>query len=178
MIIRKLKLLNLGCETLFKNIFRPKSKKIEIISSPVDGVLMKLESVNDPVFSQKMMGDGFAILPEATRKSIFAPMDGKIIMLPQSSHAFGIETSTGFELLVHLGLDTVNLNGKGFKSLVKVGQKVKRQQPIIECDFAFLEKKGFDIDVMTIFTKGLEQEINYQKSFGDNINSNDVLAIF
>lgn len=92
------------------NLF--KKKKDEYLYVPVKGQLIKLEDVKDAMFSKKMLGDGFALIP--ADHVICSPCDGKIVMIAPTYHAFGVTTEKGAEILVHVGLDTVNLNGEGF----------------------------------------------------------------
>lgn len=121
---------------MFKK-FLKKSKQ-EVLFAHVTGQVIALEDVPDPVFNQKMMGEGIAIKPETG--TIVAPIDGKIIQLAETKHAFGIRTDMGQEILVHIGLETVSLNGEGFNVLVSVGDKVKVGDPIVEADLILLKK--------------------------------------
>ena len=124
-------------------------KKIEIYS-PIKGSPVMLDKVNDPVFSNKMIGDGVAILPEGN--FVCAPCKGKIIQIFPTNHAFGIVTEDGLEVLVHIGLDTVELKGKGFKRLMEVGENVTVGEKIIEVDFDYLKSENKDIITPIVFT--------------------------
>lgn len=116
-----------------------KIKNIEI-KATVQGQAIALENVPDPVFSQKMMGEGIAIEPS---EGLFvAPMDGKISLISPTKHAFGMENGKGVEMLVHIGLDTVGLNGEGFEVLCEAGTEVKQGTPIIKADLDFIKSKG------------------------------------
>lgn len=119
------------------------------IYSPVIGNSILLEDVNDPVFSEKMMGDGIAFQFEGD--TIYSPCDGKIIMVAFTKHAIGIDMN-GVEILIHVGLETVNLGGKGLKSLVKVNNKVKRGQPLIKIDRSIMKENEVDMTTMMIVT--------------------------
>lgn len=99
------------------------SKKEVKIYSPVKGKIVNLEAVPDDMFSKKMLGDGVAL--ELEDDIICAPQDGCIKVLFPSKHAFVIETKEGIEILVHIGLDTVNLQGEGFEAIAKVEDNVK-----------------------------------------------------
>lgn len=92
------------------------------IAAVTTGQLIPLSEVKDQVFSQRMMGDGIAIIPDGD--CIVAPCDGVIKMIYPTLHAFGIENNDGLEILVHIGIDTINLKGQGFKKYVKEGQRV------------------------------------------------------
>ena len=95
----------------------------EIITAPVTGQTVALGTVNDPVFSSEMMGKGIGILPQSNE--VYAPADGTLTVVYGTKHAYGITTKQGTELLIHIGIDTVNLKGEGFKAFVKVGDEVK-----------------------------------------------------
>ena len=88
------------------------------VYSVVQGLAKNLDNVSDPVFSKRMLGDGVAVEPSNSR--IFSPVDGKIIMFFETKHALGIRAEDGAELLLHIGIDTVELNGKPFKERVKI----------------------------------------------------------
>ena len=125
-----------------------KAKK-HVIESPVDGQLVELESVQDEVFSTKLAGDGLAIVP--TSNTFVAPIAGILTKIFSTNHAFSIQTSSGLEVLVHIGLDTVNLNGEGFKRLATEGDKVSVGDPIISVDIEFIKSKGKDIMTPIVF---------------------------
>ncbi|MCM1988526.1 glucose-specific PTS transporter subunit IIBC [Oceanirhabdus seepicola] len=104
---------------------------IEIVS-PIDGELLELEDVPDKVFSEKMMGDGFAILPE--NGEVVSPIDGTVAMVFGTKHAIGLKAENGLELLVHFGIDTVKLEGKGFETYVKQGETIMKGDPLMSVD--------------------------------------------
>jgi len=119
-----------------------KAKK-ETILSPADGDVVQLEEVPDEVFSQKMAGDGIAIMPRSN--TFVAPVAGTVTKIFSTNHAFSIQTKSGLEVMVHIGLDTVALNGEGFKRLVEEGTKVSIGKPIISADLEFIASKGKNI---------------------------------
>lgn len=145
------------------------------VSAIADGKLTDLSQVNDPVFSQKMMGDGFAIVPASSAKCIYAPITGEIVMLAETGHAVGIRNKDGVEVLAHIGLDTVKLEGKGFKPLVKVGDHVEMGQVLIEFDQKAIKNAGLDSTIMTVFTAGFNGDLNLSKNFGEEVNAKDLL---
>ena len=116
-----------------------KSKKQRVVS-PVDGDIVKLEEVPDEVFSAKLAGDGIAIMPHSN--TFVAPVAGVVSKIFSTNHAFSIKTNNGLEVMVHIGLDTVELNGEGFNALAKEGDKVSVGKPIISADLDFIESKG------------------------------------
>ena len=120
------------------------------VYSVVQGLAKNLDNVSDPVFSKRMLGDGVAVEPSNSR--IFSPVDGKIIMFFETKHALGIRAEDGAELLLHIGIDTVELNGKPFKERVKIGDSVSRGDLLLEVDFPMIKKSGYDTTVMRIAT--------------------------
>ena len=98
------------------------------------GTIMPIEASEDPVFAQKMMGDGYLIMP--TDNNIYAPVTGEIITIFPTLHAIGIKSDAGDEIIIHVGLDTVKLDGEGFTAFVKQGDRVTAGQKILEVDFA------------------------------------------
>lgn len=124
----------------------------EEIYSPIDGKLIDLEDVDDPVFSGGMMGDGLAIIP--SNNDIYSPFNAEVILVPSSLHAIGLRNDQGKELLLHIGLDTVSLNGKYFKILVQIGQKITKGELIAKVHFKKIEKLGLDTTTVIIMTDG------------------------
>jgi glucose-specific phosphotransferase system IIA component len=124
----------------------------KIFASPAQGELISIENVNDPVFSQRMMGDGFAIVPEG--EYFFAPFTGKVEMVFPTGHAIGLKSEDGLEVLIHIGLDTVKLKGEGFKTFVKQGDSVMIGDPLIKVDLVLIKNRGYDITTPIIFLSG------------------------
>ena len=114
------------------NFFKKKNKGLEVVAV-VDGDIMPITDVKDDVFSTKMLGDGFAIKPKDSH--IYAPVDGTITTLFPTKHAIGIKTEKGLDIVIHLGLDTVELEGAPFTVDVKQGDQVKTGQPLATMDF-------------------------------------------
>src|SRR5437660_679419 len=108
------------------------------ILAPLDGTVVELEKVPDPVFAQKMAGDGVAIDPSGA--VAVAPVAGKLVKLFPGGHAFGISAAHGVEVIVHLGLDTVELKGTGFQNIAREGQDVQAGEPITSFDRATIER--------------------------------------
>lgn len=119
-----------------------KKKEISILA-PIEGKTISIEKVNDQVFAQKLVGDGIAIIP--TGNVLKAPCDGLISLITETKHAFSIEMENGIQILVHFGLDTVALKGKGFDVLEEQGKTVKAGTPIIKVDIDFLKSKNIDL---------------------------------
>lgn len=116
-----------------------KGKQLEI-AAPLTGKVIPVTEVPDPVFAEKVLGDGIAVDP--TEGTVYSPVDGTIFQIAHTFHAMGIESDDGLEILVHLGIDTVKLEGKGFQSFVEVGQKVKKGDKIMEMDIGFIRDQG------------------------------------
>ncbi|WP_434585906.1 N-acetylglucosamine-specific PTS transporter subunit IIBC [Klebsiella sp. R390] len=112
------------------------AKTIEALVSPITGDIVALEQVPDEAFASKAVGDGVAVKP--TDKTVVAPAAGTVVKIFNTNHAFCLETENGAEIVVHMGIDTVALEGKGFKRLVEEGAEVKAGQPILEMDLDFL----------------------------------------
>lgn len=124
---------------------------------PVSGTLIPLEKVSDPVFASGSMGPGFGIIPSQGRLS--APCDCEVMMVFPTGHAIGLKTAEGEELLIHIGIDTVTLNGNGFKTHVAEGQKVRKGQPLIDFDLSVIQKAGLDPVTILIHTNSSDPAV-------------------
>lgn len=124
------------------NIFKKKDN-LSTLNAFANGKLISLEQVNDPVFSQKLMGDGIAI--QVTNDTIYSPVDAKITLIAETNHAIGLTCSNGVELMIHVGLETVNLKGNGFKPLVKIGDFVNAGTPLLLIDTDFMKDQKIDL---------------------------------
>ncbi len=128
--------------------FKKKSEPKEL-KAMVNGEVISVTEVKDDVFSSCMLGKGIAIHP--TDGVVVAPVDGEIsVTMEGTNHAVGIRIAEGFDLLIHIGLDTVSLNGEGFTSHISMGQKVKAGDKLITFDKALVESKGLCADVILI----------------------------
>ncbi|MBM6608610.1 PTS glucose transporter subunit IIA [Enterobacteriaceae bacterium RIT814] len=119
---------------------------------PVEGQIIPLENVNDDVFARKIMGDGIAIVP--SQGVLRAPADGTVVNIFESGHALSLLTDAGVELIFHIGIDTIKLQGKGFSPQVKEGQHVKRGETLIEFSLDTITAAGLDPVVMMVVTNG------------------------
>lgn len=129
-------------------------KKEPIVSSPASGKLMPLSEVSDPVFSQGMMGPGFAVEPESN--DVFSPITGTVVSIFPTKHAIGLKREDGKEVLVHLGIDTVELNGQGFEVFVNEADKVTAKTKIASMDCSFLKEQGKESTIMVLFPNDSE----------------------
>ena len=128
--------------------------KVLGILSPLSGKVVSLENVPDPVFSEKVLGDGCAILPKDGK--IYSPVNGEVSSTVDSGHAYGFTSEDGLEVLVHFGLETVALGGEGFTPHVKEGDKVKAGDLICEVDVELLKKKGINLITPVLICDGAE----------------------
>lgn len=139
---------------MFKKLFK---KKEEIYQNFMAGHVLPLSEVPDQVFSTGMMGQGYAIEPSDGK--VYAPLSGTIATLFPTGHAIGIETNEGYEILIHLGIDTVELAGAGFKTHVSVGNKIKQGQLLISMDVDEVKNQGKPTICPIIFTSGEQIEL-------------------
>lgn len=129
-----------------------KNKKEESLNfvAPVSGKAVDLSEVPDPVFAQKMAGDGLGI--DSTGDIIVAPCDGELTLVFKTKHAFAMTLDNGIELLVHIGIETVSLNGEGFEQLAEQGTRVKAGTPIIKIDRELIKSKGLSLVTPVLIT--------------------------
>ncbi|PPE05748.1 PTS sugar transporter subunit IIA [Williamsoniiplasma lucivorax] len=153
-------------------IFKKKTKEVQIFA-PVNGKVIGLDLVEDDVFKEKMMGDGFAIDP--TDGEFVAPMEGELVTAFPTKHAYGIKHKTGIELLLHIGLDTVTLNGQGFTSYVEQGQNVRVGDKLVDVDLKKIKTKVPSIKTPIVFTNDMGKTINLVKTGA--VKKGDLIAI-
>ncbi|WP_138419998.1 glucose-specific PTS transporter subunit IIBC [Aquibacillus sediminis] len=142
--------------------------------SPITGKIMPITEVPDQVFSQKMMGDGFAIEPAEGK--IASPVNGKIINIFPTKHAIGIQAENGTEILIHIGIDTVNLKGEGFTAKVEDGAEVKQGQVLMEIDLDYISENAPSTVTPVIFTNLQENQSIEVKAEGQ-VKQNDTNII-
>lgn len=142
------------------NLFKRK-RGISLVA-PMTGSILEIEKVPDAVFAGKMVGDGVAIEP--SDGTVVSPCDGKVIQVFPTKHAIGILTLEGLEILIHLGLDTVNLKGNGFRSFVKAGDTVKKGDKLLEVDLQYvIENEKLTISPIIITNMEMVQSISVKK---------------
>jgi PTS system D-glucosamine-specific IIC component len=129
-----------------------KFKKEEEISSPINGVVKPITEAPDPVFAQKMMGDGFCVDPEDG--VVVSPVKGTIATVFPTKHAIGIKTKGGLELIIHFGMETVSLNGEGFTALVKEGDKVDVGDELLKVDIDKIKDKVPSLVTPVVISNG------------------------
>ena len=132
------------------NEVKSNSLKKVVISSPIKGETIKLEDIEDAAFATGVLGQGLAIKP--TEGKVVAPVSGEVTTLFPSLHAIGITSDEGVEILIHVGLDTVQLEGKGFKAHVKQGNKIVKGQELVTFDIDFIQESGYSIVTPVVVT--------------------------
>jgi len=151
-----------GSEVMFFKK-RKKDNKAITAHSPLNGEVIELDNVPDPVFSQKMMGEGIGFIPK--NGEVFSPVNGKITQIFPTQHAIGMLTEEGVELLIHLGLETVELKGEGFHIEVNVGDELQINDRIGTFDLEFIEEKGKKTISVLVFPNMEEKlDINVLKT--------------
>lgn len=148
-----------------------KNKEI-VVGSPVKGRAVPISEVNDPTFAEEILGKGVAVMPEDGK--ICAPAAGEIAMVFDTLHAFSMTTKEGAELLVHVGLETVGLKGKGFTAHKKAGDKVEKGDLVLTADFDVIRGEGLDTIIPVILCntdeyKEIEPLAGKDVSVGDDI---------
>lgn len=138
---------------MFKKWFSKKEKTThEDVAAPLTGIVKPLEEVPDPVFSEKMMGDGIAIEP--TDGEVVSPVNGEVVQVFPTKHAVGLRSEAGVELLIHVGLETVSMNGEGFTAHVAAGDRVKVGQRLLTVDLDLIKQKAKSTITPIIVTNG------------------------
>ena len=140
-------------------------KKDAVLAAPLAGKSVPLSEVNDPTFAQEILGKGGAILPADGK--LYAPADGKIITVMDTKHAIGMTGNNGAEILMHVGIDTVQLNGKHFEAKVQSGDSVKKGQLLLEFDVEGIKKEGYDVITSIIISNTPNYSAVTLKKTGD-----------
>lgn len=146
-----------------------------LLYAPISGMVIPLEQVTDPMFSQRMLGDGMAIEPSS--QQIIAPFDGTVVATFPTGHAIGLRSQAGLECLVHVGIDTVTLQGEGFRLLVEQGQKISRGTPLIELNLAVLRASGKDLVTPIVITNNGDWQIEQRSEQSSVLAGTDLLII-
>ena len=133
---------------------KEQTAEIKKIESPLAGTVIPLSEVHDEVFASEMMGKGCAVIPEEGK--VYAPFDGKVVGLLDSHHAVGMESTDGVEILIHVGMDTVKLNGRCFTIHVEEGEQVKKGQLLLEFDILGIKEAGYEVTTPIVVTNSDE----------------------
>lgn len=149
----------------------------DIVYSPIKGEVIKLSNIQDDAFASGVLGSGAAIMP--TEGIVVAPVDGEITTLFPSLHAIGITSESGVEILIHVGLDTVQLGGKGFKAYIKQGDKVKKGQHLLDFNIEEIKEAGYSVVTPVVITNTAEYlEVAETKSENVDRGDNLISVIF
>lgn len=126
----------------FSKLFKGEEDAANTLFAPVDGKAVPVSQVSDPTFADEILGKGLAIKPSSN--TVYSPCDGTIDLMFDTGHAVNLVSDSGIEILIHIGLDTVSLKGKHFKTLKNTGDKVRKGDPLIEFERDVIAKEGFD----------------------------------
>jgi len=154
------------------NVYENNPNYVDVYS-PVKGKYIELIQVEDKTFSSGILGKGFAVEP--VEYSIFSPINGKVTMLFPTLHAIGITHENGLELLIHVGIDTVNLNGKHFKAYVSEGDIVKKGDLLLRFDGDKILDLGFKLTTPVIITNSNDYEVEFTNSVIDVSNESLII---
>jgi len=129
------------------------------VYAPADGEVIPIEETSDSVFANKTMGDGFAVLP--TQNTVRSPVAGEVIIISNTKHAIGLRMKNGYEVLIHMGVDTVELNGKPFDLHIHVGDILEGGQLLGTMDLSMVKEHGLATDVIVVFTDNPANEMDF-----------------
>ncbi|MDC3413265.1 PTS glucose transporter subunit IIA [Aquibacillus sp. 3ASR75-11] len=159
---------------MLKGLFGNKETDV-YIKAPATGKVVSLEEVPDPTFSQKMMGEGVAIEPAEGK--VVAPMDAEIVQVFPTKHAIGLKSKSGIELLIHIGLETVGMNGEGFEAHVKQGDKVKVGDPLVSFDLDLIKQKASSTVTPVIITNSDQYSVEILQEESVTAASTELLHV-
>ena len=151
-----------------------KGKKGAFLGAPVKGTCIPIQEVADPTFAEEIIGKGIAIKPSDGR--VYAPADGTVSSIFPTGHAVGITTTDGVEVLIHVGLDTVELKGQHFQAAVEAGQKVKKGDFLLEADLEQISGAGYDTVVPVVICNSDEVSNLSCKTEGDVETGEEVIT--
>ena len=144
------------------------------MKSPFKGKTVPLINVPDEVFSKKMLGEGIAIIPDDEENTVHSPLNGVVTEITDSKHAICLKGENGAEVLIHIGLDTVNLGGEHFDVLVKKGAKVKQGNALVRFDAKSIRNKNYNLITPVIITN-YENYKDFAFNENKDVSTNDVI---
>ena len=171
-------------ELIFYKDDAPASKKAidssatvngEVLLAPLDGEVKPLSEVADQVFSSEAMGKGIAIVP--TEGKVYAPADGEVTAFFNTGHAVGITTEKGAQIIIHVGMDTVQLEGQGFSPKVKQGDKVKKGDLLLEFDIDYIKGQGYSVETPVVITNSDKYADIIPTDAKAVVNGNDLITL-
>ncbi|MBS4174835.1 PTS glucose transporter subunit IIA [Bacillus sp. FJAT-49736] len=157
---------------MFKSLFK-KSEQAITIMAPLSGEVVSLEEVPDQVFSEKMMGDGVAIIP--SKNTLYSPIDGEVVNVFPTKHAITLRSKEGAEILIHMGLETVNLGGDGFDIKVSDGDKVSKGSVLADYDVEKIKGLGYKVITPIILINGEKFAMNQPSTHHQVTGGMDIL---
>lgn len=155
-------------------LFNFKKSKVVTINSPINGKAKSITETPDPVFSEKMMGDGITFEPKDG--TMVAPVDGKVTLVFPSKHAVGLTLDNGCEILLHFGIETVSLEGVCFESFVEQGQTVKQGDLLLKADLTYIREHAPSDNLMMVFTS-VPNNLSLEFNCGDVTPNDPVVKI-
>lgn len=156
------------------NLFGKKQAKKHMIGSPVKGKAVSISEVSDPTFAQEILGKGIAVIPEEGK--IYAPADGQVGLVFDTLHAVSLTTEYGAEILIHVGLDTVKLNGQYFEAHVKAGDKIKKGDLLLTVDFEGIKSAGYDV-ITPMLICNTDNYASVEALSGKNVSAGDDVLV-
>lgn len=168
---------NTPLQTTENKIETTSTAKNDIVStfkSPVSGITKNLNEIEDKAFASGAMGEGFAV--ELTDGKVVAPFDGEVMVCFPTGHAYGLKSTDGTEILIHIGMDTVQLDGKGFDVKVEAGQKIKQGDVLVQVDLDYVKSQGKPLTTPIVFTNGSHIEL-LKKNSNISIGDDDIIKI-
>ena len=153
---------------------RKKKDTVKGIHAILDGKTIDLAEVNDDMFSNKLLGEGIAIKP--TSDIVVAPFDGEVTLVTETKHAIGLKNEDNLEVLIHIGLETVSLNGEGFETFCKVGDRVKAGDKLVKVDMNLLKSKNIDDTTMLVIVEPSGNSLTDIKT-NEQVNAGKTLII-
>ena len=157
------------------NVNSAQSVSNESILNPISGEIEDLAQAHDPAFADGSMGDGFVIEPSS--EEVYAPFDGEVTMLFNTKHAIGLTSDNGVQVMIHIGIDTVKLNGEYFESFVKQGDKIKKGQKLLHFDLNEIKKAGYDCSTVVIVTNTKDYQSVELLNAGKNDHGSATLKV-
>ena len=158
-----------------ESVVETKAQKVVVLAAPIEGEAIELSKVEDEVFSSGAMGEGIAIVPAEGK--VYAPCDGVISTFFPTGHAIGITAENGAEVLIHVGMDTVELNGEGFTPKAEEGDRVKKGQLLLEFDMAVIQAKGYKLATPIVVTNADDFKNIFILATGNVSAQNDIIKV-
>lgn len=156
-------------------MFFKKKQPVKIdLYNPVDGEIKFIDECSDPVFAQKLLGDGFMVIPNDGK--IYSPLKGIVTSVFPTKHALGVTTDDGKEFLVHMGINTVEMNGEGFEILIDVKSKVTKDTLLANVDLEKIKQSGFSTEIIVVITNS-ENDNLVINTIGEQLHGESIGAL-